>query len=212
MDPNVTSAKRLVEAALLCADLPVPMSDLRVILGEAWSARSLGELLDELQRDWVERGLELVQVAGGWRFQTRPDVKAALDRLHPEKPPRYSRAVLETLAIIAYHQPVTRGDIEDIRGVTVATPVIRQLEDRGWVEVIGYRESPGRPGLYATTRRFLDDLGLKSLNEMPPLAGLGEALGSDPRQTELVSLAGWEKPQGEATMPAPADIGEALDR
>ena len=180
------SAKRLVEAALLCADLPVPVSDLRVVLGEGWSAVSVHELLEALRLDWVERGLELVQVSGGWRFQTRPDVKAALDRLHPEKPPRYSRAVLETLAIIAYHQPVTRGDIEDIRGVTVATPVIRQLEDRGWVEVIGYRESPGRPGLYATTTRFLDELGLKSLSELPTLEGLGEALGSDLQQPELV--------------------------
>jgi segregation and condensation protein B len=186
MDPRKTSAKRLVEAALLCADLPVPVSDLRVVLGEGWSAVSVNELLEALRLDWVDRGLELVQVSGGWRFQTRPDVKAALDRLHPEKPPRYSRAVLETLAIIAYHQPVTRGDIEDIRGVTVATPVIRQLEDRGWVEVIGYRESPGRPGLYATTTRFLDELGLKSLSEMPPLEGLGEAPGSDLKQPELV--------------------------
>jgi len=186
------SAKRLVEAALLCADLPVPVSDLRVILGEGWSVVAVNELLETLRRDWVDRGLELVHVSGGWRFQTRPDVKAVIDRLHPEKPPRYSRAVLETLAIIAYHQPVTRGDIEDIRGVTVATPVIRQLEDRGWVEVIGYRESPGRPGLYATTSRFLDDLGLKSLSEMPPLEGLGEALGGDPQQPELVPVGGSE--------------------
>lgn len=182
----MTSAKRLMEAALLCADLPVPLSDLRVLLGEGWSVAAVNELLQALRLDWVDRGLELVQVSGGWRFQTRPDIKVALDRLHPEKPPRYSRAVLETLAIIAYHQPVTRGDIEDIRGVTVATPVIRQLEDRGWVEVIGYRESPGRPGLYATTTRFLDELGLKSLSEMPPLDGLGEALGSDLLQSELV--------------------------
>lgn len=182
----MTSAKRLMEAALLCADLPVPLSDLRVLLGEGWSVAAVNELLQALRLDWDDRGLELVQVSGGWRFQTRPDIKVALDRLHPEKPPRYSRAVLETLAIIAYHQPVTRGDIEDIRGVTVATPVIRQLEDRGWVEVIGYRESPGRPGLYATTTRFLDELGLQSLSEMPPLEGLGEALGSDLQQPELV--------------------------
>jgi segregation and condensation protein B len=128
-------------------------------------------LLDELSRDWEERGTELVALSSGWRFQSRPEMREYLDRLHPEKPPRYSRAALETLAIVAYRQPVTRGDIEDIRGVTVSSQIVKQLEDRGWIDAIGYRETPGRPALYATTRQFLDDLGLASLDQLPPLEG-----------------------------------------
>ncbi len=139
--------------------------------GDELNADSIRLLLDELGQDWQGRGVELVCVASGWRFQSRPEMRTYLDRLHPEKPPRYSRATMETLAIIAYRQPVTRGDIEDIRGVTVSTQIVKQLEERGWIEAIGYREAPGRPALYATTRGFLDDLGLASLAQLPPLDG-----------------------------------------
>lgn len=130
--------------------------------------------LEELQREWHSRSLELVLLASGWRFRTRPDYLPFLQRLNPEKPPRYSRAVMETLAIIAYRQPVTRGDIEEIRGVTVTPQVIKTLEDRGWIDVVGYRETPGRPALFATTKRFLDDLGLRNLSHLPPLEQLNQ--------------------------------------
>jgi segregation and condensation protein B len=145
---------------------------MRVLFDDALGADTLKAILEELQLDWAERGLELVSVATGWRFQSRPELRIYLDKLNPEKPPKYSRAVMETLAIIAYRQPVTRGDMEDIRGVTINTQIIKQLEDRGWVEVIGHRESVGRPGLYATTRHFLDDLGLSSLDQLPLLSSV----------------------------------------
>jgi segregation and condensation protein B len=145
---------------------------MRVLFEDALGADTLKAILEELQLDWAERGLELVSVATGWRFQSRPELRIYLDRLNPEKPPKYTRAVMETLAIIAYRQPVTRGDMEDIRGVTINTQIIKQLEDRGWVEVIGHRESVGRPGLYATTRQFLDDLGLSSLDQLPLLSSV----------------------------------------
>jgi segregation and condensation protein B len=145
---------------------------MRVLFDDALGADTLKGLLEELQLDWAERGLELVSVATGWRFQSRPELRIYLDKLNPEKPPKYTRAVMETLAIIAYRQPVTRGDMEDIRGVTINTQIIKQLEDRGWVEVIGHRESVGRPGLYATTRHFLDDLGLSSLDQLPLLSSV----------------------------------------
>lgn len=162
-------AKRVLETALICAQQPLPLRDLRALFDGNLGADTLKDLLLALQQEWTGRGVELVQVASGWRFQSRPEMRAYLDKLHPEKPPRYSRAVLETLAIIAYRQPVTRGDIEDIRGVTVNSLIIKQLEDRGWVEEIGHRETVGRPALLATTRQFLDDLGLKSLDELPML-------------------------------------------
>jgi segregation and condensation protein B len=164
---NTQDAKRVLETALICAREPLPLRDLRTLFSDQLAADTLRMLLDELVRDWEGRGVELVCVASGWRFQSRPEMREYLDRLNPEKPPKYSRAVMETLAIIAYRQPVTRGDIEDIRGVTVATQIIKQLEDRGWVDVIGYREAPGRPALLATTRQFLDDLGLASLEQLP---------------------------------------------
>ncbi len=173
-------AKRVLEAALLCADQPMQMRDLRTLFDEALEEPQLRDLLDEIRGEWVERGLQLTEVASGWRFQSHPDLAHYLEKLHPEKPPRYSRAVLETLAIIAYRQPVTRGDIEEIRGVTVHSQLLRQLEDRGWVETVGHRESVGRPALLATTRQFLDDLGLASLKELPALTAPGsegEALG-----------------------------------
>jgi segregation and condensation protein B len=168
---NSQDAKRVLETALICASEPLPMRDMRVLFADEIGPDTLRSLLEELANDWNERGVELVALASGWRLQSRPEMREYLDRLNPEKPPKYSRAVMETLAIIAYRQPVTRGDIEDIRGVTVASQIIKQLEDRGWVEAIGYRESPGRPALLATTKRFLDDLGLSSLEELPVLAG-----------------------------------------
>lgn len=164
---NTVDAKRVLETALICAPLPVSLRDLRALFDDALGTDTVKNLLLELQEDWALRGVELVQVASGWRFQSRPEMRIYLDRLHPEKPPRYSRAALETLAIIAYKQPVTRGDIEDIRGVTVNSLLIKQFEDRGWVEVIGHRETVGRPALLATTRQFLDDLGLRSLDQLP---------------------------------------------
>ena len=166
---NTAQAKRVLETALLCSTQPVTVRDMRVLFDDALGADTLKVLLEELQLDWAERGLELISVATGWRFQSRPELRIYLDKLNPEKPPKYTRAVMETLAIIAYRQPVTRGDMEDIRGVTINTQILKQLEDRGWVEVIGHRESVGRPGLYATTRHFLDDLGLSSLDQLPLL-------------------------------------------
>ena len=164
---NTVDAKRVLETALICSHQPIQIRDLRVLFSDALGADTIRTLLEEMQLDWAQRGVELVQVATGWRFQSRPEMREYLDRLNPEKPPKYSRAVMETLAIIAYRQPVTRGDMEDIRGVTVNSLVIKQLEDRGWVEVIGHRETVGRPSLYATTRQFLDDLGLASLDQLP---------------------------------------------
>ena len=148
---------------------PMPVSELRRLFDDELDADTIRLLLEDLQREWVGHGVELVPLASGWRFQTRPEMREYLDKLKNEKPPRYSRATMETLAIIAYRQPVTRGDIEDIRGVAVATQVIKSLEDRGWIEAIGHRDAPGRPALYATTRHFLDDLGLRSLEELPAL-------------------------------------------
>ncbi|HEY1329220.1 MAG TPA: SMC-Scp complex subunit ScpB [Casimicrobiaceae bacterium] len=164
--------KQVLEAALLVAGEPVAAAQLARLFDPPLPADLVRKLLDELKEEWSGRRVELVQVASGWRFQGKPDVQPYLDRLTPEKPPRYSRAVMETLAIIAYQQPVTRGDIEAIRGVAVSTNVIKTLEDRQWIEAVGHRETPGRPALYATTKAFLDDLGLTSLAELPPLAEL----------------------------------------
>ncbi len=173
---NTQDAKRVLETALICAQQPLTLRELRTLFADELGADTLRSLLDELVRDWEGRGVELVPVASGWRFQSRPELREYLDRLHPEKPQRYSRAVLETLAIIAYRQPVTRGDIEDIRGVVVSSQIIKQLEDRGWIDAIGHREAPGRPALYATTRQFLDDLGLSSLEQLPALEAGGQPL------------------------------------
>ncbi len=187
---NTTQAKRILETALICAQQPLQVRDMRVLFDDSLGVDTIKQLLEELQLEWTGRGVELVCVATGWRFQSRPEMREYLDRLHPEKPPRYSRATLETLAIIAYRQPVTRGDMEDIRGVTISSLIIKQLEDRGWIEVIGHREAPGRPGLYATTRHFLDDLGLASLDQLPLMesptqqAGLLEVLNELPQPGE----------------------------
>ncbi len=170
-------AKRVLETALICSQQPLQVREMRALFDDAVGAETVKQLLLDLKLDWAQRGVELVQVATGWRFQSRPEMREFLDRLHPEKPPRYTRATLETLAIIAYRQPVTRGDMEDIRGVTINSMIIKQLEDRNWIEMIGHRETPGRPALFATTRQFLDDLGLASLDQLPLLDK--DAAGAD---------------------------------
>ena len=207
---NTQDAKRVLETALICAQQPLPLRDMRTLFADELGADTLRSLLDELTRDWEGRGVELVALSTGWRFQSRPEMRDYLDRLNPEKPPKYSRAVMETLAIMAYRQPVTRGDIEDIRGVTVSSQIIKQLEDRGWIETIGYREAPGRPALYATTRQFLDDLGLASLEQLPALestslgvAALAEAV-PDGEQTSLLDPD--ESPQA---VPAAEPLADA---
>ena len=186
---NTLGAKRILETALICAQQPLFVRDMCVLFNEEMNADTVKTLLLELQQDWACRGVELVNIASGWRFQSRPEMREFLDRLTPEKPPKYTRAVLETLAIIAYRQPTTRGDMEDIRGVTINSLILKQLEDRGWIEVIGHRESVGRPALFATTRQFLDDLGLKSLDQLPEIGPLQEQL--------LASLTGQILPNEE---------------
>ena len=177
---NTLDAKRVLETALICALQPLAMRDMRTLLADEVAPETIKRLLSDLQMDWALRGVELVSVTSGWRFQSRPEMRKYLDRLHPEKPPRYARAALETLAIIAYRQPVTRGDIEDIRGVTVNSLTLKQLEDRGWIEAIGHRDTVGRPALFATTKHFLDDLGLVSLDQLPLLESpVADAVGFD---------------------------------
>ena len=175
---NTADAKRVLETALICSQQPLQLREMRVLFDDGLGLDTIKVLLQALQDDWANRGVELVNVASGWRFQSKPAMREFLDRLHPEKPPRYTRATLETLAIIAYRQPVTRGDIEDIRGVTVNSLLLKQLEDRGWIEVIGHRETVGRPGLFATTKHFLDDLGLNSLDQLPVLDAPEELIRS----------------------------------
>ena len=174
---NTADAKRVLETALICSQQPLQSRDMRVLFDDVLGLDAIEDMLQEIQQDWALRGVELVKVATGWRFQSRPEMRAFLDRLHPEKPPRYTRATLETLAIIAYRQPVTRGDIEDIRGVTVNSLLIKQLEERGWIEVIGHRDTVGRPALFATTRHFLDDLGLASLDQLPEMESAEQQAG-----------------------------------
>ena len=189
---NTQEAKRVLETALICAQQPLSLREMRSLFDEQVGQDTLRTVLDELVRDWQGRGVELVALASGWRFQSRPGMRQFLDRLYPEKPPRYSRATMETLAIIAYRQPVTRGDIEDIRGVTVSGPIVKQLEERGWIEAIGYREAPGRPALYATTRQFLDDLGLASLDQLPVQDAPPAVAVFDPGSAGQPSLLGDE--------------------
>jgi segregation and condensation protein B len=172
---NTAEAKKVLETALLCAHEPLSVNDLKkLFVGNGDHVADVGAdtirtLLEELRGDWADKGIEVVSLSTGWRFQSRPEMKIYLERLNPEKPPKYSRATMETLAIIAYRQPVTRGDIEEIRGVTVNSQTIKTLEDRGWIEAIGHRDVPGRPALFATTKQFLDDLGMTSLEQLPPL-------------------------------------------
>jgi segregation and condensation protein B len=186
---NPSDAKRILEAALLAAQEPLDLNELKRLFDNEIGADTLKNLLEELREDWSSRAVELVSLASGWRFQTRADFRPYIERLQPEKPPRYSRAVMETLAIIAYRQPVTRGDIEDIRGVVVSGQIIQTLENRGWIDVVGHRETPGRPALYATTRSFLDDLGLRSLQELPPLEEVAQTLQLEPAQERQISEA-----------------------
>jgi segregation and condensation protein B len=188
-------AKTILETALLTSQEPLPLAELKKLFDDDLGNEVLRKLLDELRQEWETRGIELTQVASGWRFRARPEYQKYLDRLNPQRPPRYSRAVLETLAIIAYKQPVTRGDIEDIRGVTVSSNILKTLETRGWIDVVGHREVPGRPGLYATTRAFLDDLNLRSLEELPPLDELGS----------LVEQGDPAQPSDETEVPERAD-------
>ena len=181
---NTLDAKRVLETALICSQQPLRLHNLRTLFSDELGADSIKLLLQQLQQDWMQRGVELVCVSTGWRFQSRPAMRVYLDRLHPEKPPRYARATLETLAIIAYRQPVTRGDIEEIRGVAVNSLLIKQLEDRGWVEVVGHRDVIGRPALLATTRHFLEDLGLESLDQLP-------LIETATQQAEALRSAEW---------------------
>jgi segregation and condensation protein B len=173
---QLAEIKRILETVMLAGSGPMTLNELKRVFEVELSNDFLRRALDELRADWQGRGVELVQLAEGWRFQTRAEYQRYLDRLNPEKPPRYSRATLETLAVIAYRQPVTRGDIEDIRGVAVNTQIVRTLEERGWIEVVGHKEVPGRPALFSTTRQFLSDLGLRALSELPPLPELAKDL------------------------------------
>ena len=173
---NLNDLKLVLETALLTSTEPLSVIELQKLFEEELGAEILRNVLEELRAEWAQKGIELVAVASGWRFQAKPEYQVFLDRLSPEKPPRYSRAVLETLAIIAYRQPVTRGDIEEIRGVAVASTILKSLESRGWIEAVGQRDVPGRPALYATTRNFLDDLNLRSLDEMPPLENMNKLI------------------------------------
>lgn len=186
--------KRIIEVALLAASAPLPVAELRRLFEPDPGPELVRRLLDELRGDWSGRGVELMQLASGWRFQTRPEYQVFLDRLKEERPPKYSRAVLETLAIIAYRQPVTRGDIEDIRGVAVSPNVLKTLESRGWIDVVGHRDTPGRPALFATTRRFLDDLGLRSLTELPALTEIERIMDLvDTKEIEAAPAAANEE-------------------
>jgi len=179
---DLEQVKRVLEAALLSTSEPLTVQQLKRLFAGEVDADNIRKVLDQLKDEWAERSIELTTVASGWRFRVKPGYQKFLDRIASEKPPRYSRAVLETLAIIAYRQPVTRGDVEDIRGVAVSPPTLNALVERGWVEVIGHRESPGRPAIFATTKKFLDDLNLRTLEELPPLEELQSALAAIPQQ------------------------------
>jgi segregation and condensation protein B len=212
--PNPAEAKRILEAALLASQEPLSLADLRRLFDDQVGADTLNNLLAELREDWGDRAVELVSLASGWRFQTRPEFQPFAEKLQPEKPPRYSRAVMETLAIIAYRQPVTRGDIEDIRGVAVSPPTLKALEERGWIDVVGYRETPGRPALFATTRKFLDDLNLRSLEELPALeelqSTLDATLGPAPSPAQEPLLGATGEDAGDSPAAHEADPAEAL--
>jgi len=192
---NIAEAKKVLETALLCAHEPLSINDMKKLFVETGETDGqigtdeIKQMLEELRDDWVDKGIEVVSLSTGWRFQSRPEMKIYLERLNPEKPPKYSRATLETLAIIAYRQPVTRGDIEEIRGVTVNSQTIKMLEDRGWIESIGHRDVPGRPALFATTKHFLDDLGLTSLDQLPPLQQVEKG---DMQGSALLEMQGLE--------------------
>lgn len=210
--------KRVLEAALLATSEPMTLADLKKLFDEQFDDETWRTLLDDLRRDWSQRGVELVQLATGWRFQTKPEYQAYIDRLKTEKAPKYSRAVMETLAIIAYRQPVTRGDIEDIRGVAVSPNILKTLEGRGWIDTVGHRDAPGRPALYATTRAFLDDLGLRSLAELPPLTeieGMMDLVDAvPPAQAGAVASAdaAGSEPQTESNIEGMMDLAESASQ
>jgi segregation and condensation protein B len=208
---NTVEAKKVLETALLCAHEPLSINDLKKLYAENGerdeevAADTIKSMLEELRSDWSDKGIEIVALSTGWRFQSRPEMKKYLERLNPEKPPKYSRATLETLAIIAYRQPVTRGDIEEIRGVTVSSQTIKLLEDRGWIEAIGHRDVPGRPALFATTRQFLDDLGLTSLDQLPPL----QQMAKDSIQGGMLpEMQAFEAGMQESLDRMPSDVAE----
>jgi len=223
---NTAEAKKVLETALLCAHEPLTINAMKKLYGEDEQESPVGadtikSMLEELRHDWSDKGIEVVSLSTGWRFQSRPEMKMYLERLNPEKPPKYTRATLETLAIIAYRQPVTRGDIEEIRGVTVNSQTIKLLEDRGWIEAVGHRDVPGRPALFATTKQFLDDLGLSALDQLPPLQQVtkdgtpGEALlpglGAELADEDQAAIDFAGQPAAEAGEPVAeaADEGEA---
>jgi segregation and condensation protein B len=217
---NTAEAKKVLETALLCAHEPLSINELKKLYSEVGDgadevgADTIKEMLEELRGDWSDKGIEIVSLSTGWRFQSRPEMKRYLERLNPEKPPKYSRATLETLAIIAYRQPVTRGDIEEIRGVTVNSQTVKMLEERGWIEAIGHRDVPGRPGLFATTKQFLDDLGLTSLDQLPPLQQVSKG---DMQGDVLLEMQALEADmqanldQGAIDFADDAALGEALN-
>lgn len=211
---NIAEAKKVLETALLCTHEPLSINDLKKLYVDPESEESsdinaemIRQMLDELRTEWADKGVEVVSLSTGWRFQSRKEMKVYLERLNPEKPPKYTRATLETLAIIAYRQPVTRGDIEEIRGVAVNTQTIRMLEDRGWIESIGHRDVPGRPALFATTRKFLDDLGLSSLEELPPLQQVSGEAAAQGALLELQALEGGVAALAEAEQEEGEDAG-----
>lgn len=202
--------KRVLETALLVASEPLPLAELKKLFDQEFDDDTWRTLLDDLRRDWANRGAELVQLASGWRFQTRPEYQSYIDRLKNDKPPKYSRAVMETLAIIAYRQPVTRGDIEDVRGVAVSPNILKTLEGRGWIDAVGHRDAPGRPALYATTRRFLDDLGLRSLTELPPLTEIERVM--DLGQSTIHETSPVRESEAEESGAEHAGSGQAAEQ
>ena len=210
-NPELAHVKTVLETALLTSQEPLTLPELSKLFDEKLGSEVLHNVLEGLRKDWQGEGVELVSVASGWRFRARPEYQKFLDRLNPQKPPRYSRAVLETLAIIAYKQPVTRGDIEDIRGVTVSSNIVRTLEMRGWIDVVGHREVPGRPALYATTKAFLDDLNLRSLEELPPLEDLGALVDSAGPVEQLPKADEPKEPEEQAGTMMTAEIEPAVE-
>src|SRR5450830_678925 len=217
---NTAEAKRVLETALLCAPEPLTVNNMKKLFqeaddqGDVVGADTIKMLLEDLRRDWSDKGIELVGLSTGWRFQSRPEMRAYIDRLNPEKPPKYSRATLETLAIIAYRQPVTRGDIEEIRGVTVSTQMVKTLEERGWIETIGHRDVPGRPALFATTKQFLSDMGLASLDQLPPLQQVRkddeQELASVPDLDAQLAGFGTEEPNFTEMVSVAVELSEDL--
>ncbi len=212
---DIVHVKRVLEAALLSSTEPLTVQQLKRLFGGEVAVDNIRKVLDELKDEWSERSIELTAVASGWRFRVKPDYQKFLDRIASEKPPRYSRAVLETLAIIAYRQPVTRGDIEEIRGVAVSPPTLKALEERGWIEIVGHRETPGRPAVFATTRKFLDDLNLRSLEELPPLDELQASLEAAPATLvpiDAASLPPEQQPLIDEPQPQESTESEAHAR